>query len=260
MADYYSATLFSSARANFSEKGRKIVTKNWRSRKILWIILVLSFSLGQGGKSPRVASVFAILTDSVESKKATVGRQLILRTVSDVVVEGEIVIPRESKILGHVTQVIAKGKNGSQSAMAVVIDKAVKNNGPEISVQAIIAAVAAPKDNSLSSDPTYGMMRSNEPKMVGARPSSAASSGELSSSSKAASTAAVATAELNGRMEQPFSLDENSQGAIGYEGVSLAWGLAAPPPFTIFTSKNKNLKLEAGTQMLLRMVPPQLPK
>jgi hypothetical protein len=229
------------------------------------MLLVLSFlfstpSIAQSRKSPPVSTVFAVLMDSLEAKKATVGEQLILRTASDVVVNGELVIPTGSDILGHITDVTSKGRDGTQSAMALVIEKAVKKNGAEILVQAIIAAVAAPRDTSLPSDPTYGMMRSNEPKMVGVRPSGAANAGELSAGSKATSTAAVATAELKGRMDEPFFLDENSQGAIGYEGLSLSWSLASPPPVTIFTTKSKNLKLLAGTQMLLRMVPPRLPK
>ncbi len=235
------------------------VNKNRRAYNLLAVSFLLSASvMAQRGSSPPVSSVFAVLINSLESKKATAGQELLLRTVSDVVVDGEIVIPRDSKMLGHITQVINKGKDGAQSGLAIVIDKAVKKDGREIPVQAIIAAVAAPKNSSLSSDPAYGMMHSNEPKMTGAGAGSAASTGTLSASSKASSTAAVATADLKGRMDEPFLLDEKSQGAVGYEGLSLSWGLASPPPFTVFASKSKNLKLESGTQMLLRMVSPRL--
>src|SRR5712692_1794902 len=235
------------------------VKRNRRACKLLVVSFLLSASLmAQTGNSPPVSSVFAVLINSLESKKATAGQELILRTVSDVVVNGEIVIPRDSKMLGHVTQVIYKGKDGAQSGLAIVIDKALKKDGTEIPVQAIIAAVAAPRNGSLSSDPAYGMMHSNEPKMTGTGAGSAAGTGTLSPSSKTGSTAAVATADLKGRMDEPFSLDENSQGAVGYEGLSLSWGLASPPPFTVFASKSKNLKLEAGTQILLRMAPPNL--
>src|SRR5260370_25696160 len=102
------------------------------------------------------------------------------------------------------------------------------------------------------------MMHSNEPKMTGSGVGAVAGTGTLPPSSKASSPAAVATADLKGSVEEPFSLDENSQGAVGYEGLSLSWSLASPPPFTVLASKSKNLKLEAGTHMLLRMVPPRL--
>src|SRR6266705_1694644 len=160
------------------------------TQKLGLFVLVSVFSISataQTGDQYRISSVFAVLTKTLDSKSAFPGQELALRTLSDVVVDGVVVIPKDSKMMGRVTQVTTKGKDGSPSAMAVVIDKAVKSDGSEISVQAIIAAVAAPTDNSLSSDPTYGMMRSNEPKMA-SRPSTAASSGELSAGSKATST------------------------------------------------------------------------
>jgi hypothetical protein len=52
-------------------------------------------------------------------------------------------------------------------------------------------------------------------------------------------------------------LTEDSQGAIGYEGISISWHLSIPPPLTEFRSKSKKVKLQAGTQMLLRMALPR---
>src|SRR6266705_51486 len=232
-----------------------------REGKLLAVILLLSSTLpAQTGSNHTVSTAFAVLTKSVDCKGATTGLEITLRTITDVVVDGDVVIPRDSRLSGHVAGVATKGKEQSQSRLALVIDKAINGSGREIPLQAIIAAVAAPQDTSLTSDPTYGMMRSNEPKMVGARPSGAAASGELSASSKASSTAAVATANIKGVTDESLLLNENSQGAIGYEGLSLSWQLTLPPPITVFSSKNNNLKLLAGTQMLLRMVPPRLPK
>ncbi len=209
---------------------------------------------------PQVSTVFAVLTKSVESKSATVGQELTLRTISDVVVDGRVVIPRNSKLLGHVTEVVTRGKNEPQSVLALVVDKAIRPDGSDVPVQAIIAAVAAPQDKSLSADATYGMMHSNEQKMSGSTPGTAASSGSLSASSKTSSTAAIATAELKGRMDETSVLKEDSQGVIGYEDLSLSWHLMAPPPVTVISGKVKNVKLESGTQMLLRMSPPRPPR
>jgi len=226
---------------------------------ILGVCLIVSISiLGQRREQQQVTIAFALLTTQVELKTAAPGQEIILETISDIIVDRLVLIPAHSKITGHVTQVSAKGKNAGGAALALVLDKIVRTDGTKFDLQAIIAAVAAPNDDSLASDPTYGMMRSNEPKMS-ARPSSTASSGELSAGSKASSTAAVATAELKGAIDRML-LDENSQGAIGYEGLSITWSLATPPPVTIFTTKKKNMKLFTRTQVLLRMVPPRLQK
>ena len=207
----------------------------------------------------QVTSAFAVLTSTIDVKTAVLGQDVSLLTVSDVVVNGRTVIPANSQIVGHVTQVTTKGKDQPQSALAVVIEKAVRKDGITIPLQAIIAAVAAPKDNSLTSDPAYAMLHSNEPRMSGSA-SSASRTGDLPASSKANSTAAIATSELKGRMDESWQLTEDSHGAIGYDGLSVSWSLATPPPFTVFVSKKKDLKLNSGTQVLLRMVPPRLPE
>lgn len=196
--------------------------------------------------------MFAVLTESVEAKSATDGQRLVLRTVSDVVVNKAVVIPRGSKLLGRVAGTGVKGKGVQQSTLSIIIDKAVNKSGAEIPLKAIIAAVAMPKDNSLSSDATYGMMHSNEPKMVGLGTGAAAES----SASKSSSNASVATANLKGAMDEPLLLKEDSQGAIGYEGLSISWQFTPLPPVTVFASKGENIKLHARTQLLLRMVPP----
>jgi hypothetical protein len=235
------------------------VNRNNPACKLLALLLLFSTSLiAQTGNQTRVTTVFAVLIKTMESRSASVGQELNLRTISDVVVNGEIVIPRESRLVGHVSEVATKGKEEPKSVLAIIIDKAIMANGGEIPLQAIIAAVAAPQDKDLSSDPTYGMMHSNEPKMVAASPGSASSSGGLAAASKAGSTAAVATANLKGALDEPSVLTEDSQGAVGYEGISMTWHLMAPPPVTVFASSGKNVKLEAGTQMLLRMATPRL--
>jgi len=209
--------------------------------------------------SPTVAVVFAVLTRSVDSKSATVGQEVTLLTMSNVTVDREVVIPKGSKLLGHILEIKVKGKDVPESVLSIIVDKAVRTDGIELSLQAIIAAVAAPQ-NDLSSDAVYGMMHSNEPKMVGTGEGSSSSTGELSSSSKAGSGAAVATAGIKGP-EQALLLNENSQGAIGYEGLAISWQLTSPPPTTIFTTaKGKYVKLDAGAQMLLRMTPPHMPR
>ena len=206
---------------------------------------------------PPVSTVFAVVEKRLDIKSANLDQEVTLRTISDVAVNGIIVIPNGSRVVGHIVEFATKGKESQESLLAIVIDKAVLESGKEIALQAIIAAVAAPQDNALPSDPTYGMMHSNEPKMVASGPNGAARTGDLSASSKADSTATVSTARINGEMRKGLLLNADSNGAIGFSGLTLSWRLDSPPPVTVFSSKNKEIKLEAGTQILLRMAPPR---
>jgi len=206
--------------------------------------------------TPPVSTVFAVLTKAIDARSAGPGMGVTLRTISDVVVNGETVIPRGSQLFGRVVEARAKDKDNPQSVLALTISRAIRKDESEIPLQAIIAAVAAPQKDSLADDPTYGMMHSVEPNMAGGA-AGTTTSGQLSPHSKVNSTATLATADIKGGSDVPLLLKENSQGALGYDGVTLSWQLAAPPPVTVFASKGKNLELKAGTQMLLRMAPPR---
>lgn len=226
---------------------------------VLVIVFFSTSLMAQPANPPSVSKVFATLSKSLDSKSSSIGDEFAVETISDVSVDGQVVIPKGSKFLCHVAGVLIRGKDEPQSLLTIVIDKAVTIGvGRDLPVQAIIVAIAAPV-TPLSSDPTYGMMHSNEPKMVGSGARGTTSTGGLAASSKVSSTAAVATAELKGRMENML-LSEDSVGAFGYEGVSISWNLSIPPPLTVFSTRAKNMKLEAGTQMLLRMASPRLPK
>jgi hypothetical protein len=212
--------------------------------------------MAQAAKAPAVSHVFARLQNSLETRSSALGDEVSLITLNDVISDNQVVIPKGSKIIGQVAGIAMKGKDEPKSVIAIRLDKAVSTTGREIPLQAIIAAIAAPQPD-LPSDPTYAMLHSNEPKMVSSAQSTA-SSGNLSASSKANSNAAVATAEIKGRMNEPLLLNEDSQGAVGFEDVSVAWQLSIPPPLTIFSTKAKNLKLPTDTQMLVRMAAPRL--
>lgn len=228
---------------------------------LLASILVYAVSLAAqtSNGQPQVSNLLAVLTKSIETKTAKAGDELVLRSISDLSVDGEIVISRGSQLTGRLVEVVLRDKENPDTLLAFSVEKAVLKNGAEIPLQAIVAALAAPRKESLATDPTFGMLHSNEPKMVGGA-QSAASSGSLGASSKSSANAAVATANLIGKLDQPTILDADSQGAVDIEGLKITWRLLAPPPVTVISSRSKNLKLDSGTQVLLRMAPPRLPR
>src|SRR5437899_7937894 len=100
------------------------VKRNIRAHELVVILLLLSTpAIAQTSDPHQVSTVVAVLTKSVESKSATVGQELILRTINDVIVDKEVVIPRDSTLLGHVAGVAGRGKDQSQTRLAIVIDK-----------------------------------------------------------------------------------------------------------------------------------------
>jgi hypothetical protein len=207
---------------------------------------------------PSVTNLIAVLSKSIDTKTATAGNEVVLRTISDVVVNGKVVIPRGSKVTGRITEVALKGSANAETTLAFTLEKAILRENVEIPLQAIVAALATPRKDSLASDPSFAMLHSNEPKMSGGPPGTA-TAGAAPTSNRQNANAVVGTANTIGKLDEPTVLDAESQGAVNIENVSLTWRLSSPPPVTVVTTKNKNLKLETGTQMLLRMAPPKAP-
>lgn len=232
--------------------------RSYRSALFLFLVFTLGCTRlsAQSNDQPPVTKVFATLPTAIDSKTATKGDEITLLTLNDISVGPRVIIPKGTKIAGYLANVINRDKQEPKTFLAIAIDRAIVKDG-DIPLQGIIAAIAAPQ-TALPEDPTYAMMHSNEPKMVGSRTSSVSSSGTLPPSSKASSNSAVATAEFKGAPESGLFLTEDSQGAIGYENIEISWHLSIPPPLTIIATKAKNLKLLAGTQVLLRMVPPRV--
>jgi hypothetical protein len=73
----------------------------------------------------------------------------------------------------------------------------------------------------------------------------------------ASSGAAVQTAILKRKNDPKSNLHEDSNGAIGIDGLNLNWVLNKLPATTVMTAK-KNFKLAGGAEVLLRMAPPQM--
>src|ERR1051326_4536909 len=95
-------------------------------------VLIAMPALGQTGEATKISSGFALFVEALDTKTAKEGQEVQLQTVGNVTVNGRIIIPEKSKIIGHVTQVTTSGKDQTQSAVAIVIDKAVRTDGISI--------------------------------------------------------------------------------------------------------------------------------
>jgi hypothetical protein len=187
----------------------------------------------QSNNAFQVAKVFATLETSVDTLTSARDDGFTLVTMNDVTVGGKIVIPKGSKIVGRVAGVTNKGKDASKSILGLLIDKAVTENG-DVPLQAIIVAVAAPKRSESESSSSPNANAPNQLKTNGP-PRTVIHENDVT-----------------------LLLADSDQGAFGFEDVNISWHLSIPPPLTILATRAKRLRLEAGSQMLLRMMPPKI--
>src|SRR5258705_2754658 len=104
---------------------------------------------GQANGSLATGSAFnAALSSPIDSKKCKFGDAVTAHTTEAAKSEGKTVIPKGSKLVGHVTQASARAKGESESALGIVFDKAILKNGQEIPLSLGIQALAAAQSNT----------------------------------------------------------------------------------------------------------------
>ena len=207
-------------------------------------------------------TIVATLTKSVDAKKARQGDEITARAAQNVVSSGSVVIPRGSKLIGHVTEVKAREKGQNESSLGIAFDKAVLKNGQEIPLQASIRAIAAAPNNTAANSPIPDMgtagvdsagsanggmngdMGSRNGGVLGDPTNTVGSTaGKVGNTAGNVGGAAGSTAT--------GELATNSQGVIGLQGLTL--NSQAGSSGSVITSNTKNVKLENGTQLVLQV-------
>src|SRR5467141_2541806 len=99
---------------------------------------------GQANASLASGTAFnAALSSPIDSKKCKPGDQVTANTTEAAKSEGKTVIPKGSRLVGHVTQASARAKGESELALGIVFDKAILKNGQEVPLNVAIQAIAS---------------------------------------------------------------------------------------------------------------------
>jgi hypothetical protein len=223
-------------------------------------------------------AINAALSSPVDSKKCKPGDAVTAHNTEAVKSEGKTVIPKGSKLVGHVTQASARAKGESDSSLGIVFDRAILKNGHEIPLSAGIQAIAAAQSNvsAAGSDmDTMGSMgasaagsgaaggrgalggvTSNAGGAVGTVTNTAANvggvaGGTVNSATNAGGSIAGASKGAVGGLNAAGQLTSNSQGVFGLNGLNLNAAASNATQGSVITSAGKNVHLESGTRMLL---------
>src|SRR5579864_1197782 len=190
------------------------------------------------------------LAKSVDAKKAKVGDEVIAKTMDDFQSnKNEVLAPRGSKVFGHVAEVSPR-QGESASTLGIAFDKMVLKNGTEVPLKVSIQAIGPPESSaSAVSQPVgggYGNAGASAPMSTSGRGGYGAPppnpGGSVPDSSR---PDASSGAPINGR------LTPTAQGVVGMSGVSLSAGNAQD---SLLSSAKHNVKLDGGTQMILRVI------
>lgn len=195
------------------------------------------------GLSVRTALQVA-LTNSVDAKKAKPGDPVEAKLTQDVKSGDKVVLHRGAKLVGHISEAMARDKENPESRLGIVFDKASGKHGEESAFRAVVMALAPPLEEStnIAGDPTK---LSSGPTM-GGQPFGA---GHAVGGPSASAAPAVEAATRGGGSSG--GLTAESRGVIGLPGVALRPSVVDGVQGTVMVSGDHNVKLDRGTQMML---------
>src|SRR5216683_2682013 len=233
---------------------------------------------GQANGSLAGGTAFnAALSSPIDSKKCKAGDPVSAHSTEAAKSEGKTVIPKGSKLVGHVTQASARAKGESESSLGIVFDKAILKNGQEIPLNVAIQAIASAQSGVSAAgadmDTMGGMgasaagsgmaggrgalggVTSAAGGAVGTVTNTAANvggvaGGTVNSAANAGGSIAGASKGAVGGLNATGQLTSNSQGVFGMNGLNLNAAASNATQGSVITSAGKNVYLGSGTRML----------
>jgi hypothetical protein len=213
----------------------------------------------------------AALSQPVDAKKNKPGDPVTAKTTEATKSEGKVVIPKGSKLVGHVTECKQRGKEEKESAVGMVFDKAILKNGEEVPLNVTLRAIAAAQTAAASSvggddlsagggaigsarasgGGALGGVRSTAGGATGAVTNTAANASGVASGAvnSTVNTAGAARGAVGG-LNAAGQLTSTSQGVFGLEGLNLNTAASNSTQGSLITSTSKNVHLDSGTQLL----------
>jgi hypothetical protein len=214
-------------------------------------------STAQAPAAPALASgtVLSVeLSKSLDAKKLKVNDKFEARTAMDLLSHGQIIIPRNTRVIGHVTEAKAHSKESPDSILGITFERAVMKDGRELPLQVAVQAIARPLQTA-PAFPAEDPMAANATGMPSAAQSQRGSmAGSATSGTPVPSPSGYPPGGGAGLPSDPAAttispLGPTSKGVVGMKGLSLE----SSGPATVVSSKTANVHLDSGTQLILRV-------
>ena len=200
------------------------------------------------GEASNQAAVIPVqLAKSIDSRKVKQGDPVEAKIAAELRTGDGTVIPRGSKVMGHVTEASARAKGDPSSQLGLVFDQISLKDGKQLPLKASIQAVGpAP---SAGAAPTEMGDASGAPSQGASAPMGGATSpsgmGTTRSTLPAPNSGSEPQSSQPDHRSSP-QLTQQSTGVVGLHDLQLEKG-------SIFASNGKQVKLDAGSEMLLRV-------
>jgi len=212
--------------------------------------------------TPRIApgSVIPVeLTKTIDAKKAKSGDPVEAKVTQDLKTNnGDVVVPKDTKVVGRVTGAQARTKDQKESQVAIAFDHAIMKNGGDVPLPLSIQAIISPNafnggnNHSTSSSPAPA---ATAPSGGGVAPNTGGrtgtSAGSMPSEAPSSTRQVPPPSDQNTANNAP-QITGKTEGVIGISNLNLS-SSSQNGQGSVLTSEKNNVKLESGTLMLLRV-------
>jgi hypothetical protein len=200
----------------------------------------------------------AILLTPLDASRNKAGDAVTAETAETVTYERSVIFPRGTKIHGHLVRA-SSGRTGKGSALFVRFDKAVLKNGQEVMMNAGIQALVTSRGSVSNRVAPAAEERGQEypsAEDFGSRDVSNATVVPASAESASRAQSSSGLPATQGSVNKQGMLTNDSQGALGGSDLKVYTPLSEGSDGTVLLSAGKNVRLEAGTKLLLVIQPP----
>jgi hypothetical protein len=196
------------------------------------------------------------LSKALDAKKVKANDKIEARTAMDLLSHGQIIIPRNAKVIGHVTEAKAHSKQSPDSVVGITFDRVLMKDGRELSLQAAVQAIGRPLqssppvtgDDSMGSSP--GAIPSAGQAQRGTMSGTASPTPPSYPGSYPSRGGSGTSQDQTGPVGTSVSpLGSTSQGVVGMRGLSLNSSGAT----SVLSSATDNVHLDSGSQLILRV-------
>ena len=133
-----------------------MMTKVVPLARIVVVVLSMSYAAFAGAQNstppaesatlPPGTVLSVDLSKSLDAKKSKPNDKIEAKTASDLLLHGQIVVPRNTKIVGHVTEAKAHSKSSPGSEIKFTFDRVLLKGGRELPLQLTVQAIYRPSD------------------------------------------------------------------------------------------------------------------
>jgi hypothetical protein len=220
--------------------------------RIMFVAVLLSASLcfaqdASSASSPNASAIghgaFPVkVTKTLDSSKLKSGDSVEVETAGSFKLPNGTLVPKGSKLMGHVVEAKARSKGDSDSQLTINFEKLNVGGGEQLSIKGAVQAVFPPADEQLDPSITGAATTASGGSMTGgANPAAGGGAGG------GGNVGVVTNSHSGSNMESSNAqgaMNSHSMGVQGIHDLSLDNG--------VLSSKGKQVKLGNGVRMIVR--------